>query len=385
MHSYRVSASTATATATSASIATSSISTSGVSQPESAIGQHHQDSFACRSTTFHEPESTHIPATDRQFTQLQLLAEVSTSQLQVDPFEALAAHQTVTFDDNNEYQEQTYASLSPSNKPSSPVDSSLIVREESHETTFAVLPAEDDRRPPQTRTIISIPKHEILPSIDDHFQRALSGTVPEALLTAITKSHHFLMRECVAGEKIHPNDSRVILTGDPEIPFKCSYQGCHKRYSKMWNLQVHFFVHTGESPFVCHLGECAGEKFRSKQALNRHICAKHTHEKPFSCRNCDWRFGRKDFLLRHIKKYHPEVLGVKVIEPSSGDSSGVIGHGYQQVLIQRFPRKQKPDSMRRYKCKICSKRFLRPEHLKYHREHLHSTKNKKKPAKPNSK
>ena len=144
MHSYRVSASTAT----SASIATSSISTSGVSQPESAVGQHHQDSFACRSTTFHEPESKHIPAADRQFTQLQLLAEVSTSQLQVDPFEALAAHQTVTVDDNNEYQEQTYDSLSPSNKPSKPVDSSLIVREESQETTFAVLPAEDDRRPP---------------------------------------------------------------------------------------------------------------------------------------------------------------------------------------------------------------------------------------------
>ena len=380
MHSYRVS----TSTATSASIATSSISTSGVFQPESAARQHHQGSFACRSTTVYEPKSTHIPAANRQFTQLQLLAEISTSQLQVDPFKALATHQTVTFDDNNEYQEQTIDSLSPSNKPSKTVDSSLIVKEESQKTTLAVLPAKDDR-PPQTRTINSIPKHEILPSIADHFQRALSGTVPEALLTAITKSHHFLIRECVAGEKIHPNDSRVILTGDPKIPFKCSYQGCDKRYSRMWNLQVHFFVHTGESPFVCHLGECAGEKFRNKQVLNRHICAKHTFEKPFSCRNCDWRFGRKDFLLKHIKKYHPEALGVKAIEPSSGDSSGAIGHGYQQVLIQRFPRKLKPDSMRRYECEICSKRFLRREHLKYHREHLHTTKNKKKPPNPNSK
>ena len=380
MHSYRI----PTSTATSASIATSSISTSGVSQPELATVQRPQGAFVGLSTTAHTPESTQIPAADRPFTQLQLLAEVSTSQLQVDPFEALAAHQTFTFDDNNEYQEQTIDSLSPSNKPSQLVDSSLIVREESQKTTLAVLPTKDDSSP-QTRTIISIPKHEILPSIDDHFLRALSGTVPEALLTAITKSHHFLIRECVAGEKIHPNDSRVILTGDPKIPFKCSYQGCDKRYSRMWNLQVHFFLHTGESPFVCHLGECAGEKFRSKQALNQHICAKHTFEKPFSCRNCDWRFGRKDFLLKHIKKYHPEVLGVKAIEPSSGDSSDAIGHGYQQVLIQRFPRKLKPDSMRRYKCEICSKRFLRRQHLKYHREHLHTTKNKKKPPKPKSK
>ena len=266
MHSYRIS----TSTATSASIATSSISTSGVSQPESATVQRPQGAFVGLSTTAHTPESTHIPVADRPFTQLQLLAEVSTSQLQADPFEALAAHQTFTFDDNNEYQEQTIDSLSPSNKPSQLVDSSLIVREESQKTTLAVLPAKDDSSP-QTRTITSIPKHEILPSIDDHFQRALSGTVPEALLTTITKSHHFLIRECVAAEKIHPNDSRVILTGDPKIPFKCSYQGCDKRYSRMWNLQVHFFLHTGESPFVCHLGECAGEKFRSKQALNRHI------------------------------------------------------------------------------------------------------------------
>ena len=145
MHSYRIS----TSTATSASIATSSISSSGVSQPESATGQRPQGAFVGLSTTAHTPESTHIPAAGRPFTQLQLLAEVSTSQLQVDPFEALAAHQTVTFDDNNEYQEQTYTSLSPFNEPSKPVDSSLIVREESQETTFAVFPAEDDRpRPP---------------------------------------------------------------------------------------------------------------------------------------------------------------------------------------------------------------------------------------------
>ena len=44
-----------------------------------------------------QPESTQIPEADQQFSGLRLLAEVSTSQ--INPFEALATHQTVSFED----------------------------------------------------------------------------------------------------------------------------------------------------------------------------------------------------------------------------------------------------------------------------------------------
>ena len=86
------SSSAATATIT-ASIRTM---TSGVSQPELAAGQHQHGSYVGTSTTINTPESRQT-ATYHQQDGLRLLADVSTSQ--INPFEALAKHQTVTFDD----------------------------------------------------------------------------------------------------------------------------------------------------------------------------------------------------------------------------------------------------------------------------------------------
>ena len=96
MQGFNVSKSTSTATATAT---TTSITASRGSQPESAVGQH-QGSFVGRSTTFHTPESMYIPADD-QYAGLRLLAEISASRPQIDPFEALATHQTVSIDDAN--------------------------------------------------------------------------------------------------------------------------------------------------------------------------------------------------------------------------------------------------------------------------------------------
>ena len=378
MNSHRVSTSTATNTGTT----TTSINTSGVSQPESAAGQRPQSSsFAGTPTTTHTPKPTHVPAADQQHTGLSLLSEVSASQLRVDPFEALATHRIVTFGEGegDEHQEQPDDSSLLSNGPSQPVEANApIVREKPCEVT-PFISLSTNVRETNTRTTTCIPEQETLPSINDHFRPALSGTAPELLLTAITKVHQLPIRKRKAGRKTGPTDERIILTEDPKMPFKCGYEGCNKRSSKKSNLKMHFFVHTRDSRFRCHLEECAGEiKFRDKHALNRHICAQHTHERLFPCRKCDWRFGRKDTLLLHMKKYHPEPLGVKAIELSSGDSSGAIEHDDHQELALHFPRKYIPDSMRRYKCEICSKRFVRRDHLKYHREHVHSNKNKKK-------
>ena len=383
MRSYRVSTSTATATATSTSTAITSVSTSGISQPESAAGQRPQgSSFTGTPTTVHIPKSTtHIPSAD-QYAGLSLLAEASVSRIKVDPFEALAAHRTVTFVDgeDDEYLEQPDDSSMLSNEPSQPVEGS-----DPKATPCISLPT--NSKETNSRTMTSISEQEILPSINDHFRRALSGTVPKAFLTAITGIREFPIRQSTAVQKTdltNLTDWRVILTEDPKMPFKCGYVGCNKRYSKKSNLKVHFFTHTGDSPYRCHLGACAGEKFRNKQALNRHIRAQHTHEKPFLCPLCDERFGRKDTLLVHRRRHHPNAPGVKAIQLSSGDYSAPIEHAAQQDY-QHLPRKHKPNPMRRYKCRICGKQFMRRDHLKHHREHVHSKKNKKKQSKPNSK
>ena len=82
---------------TTAHAASTSTMTSGVFQSELAAGQRHQGSFVDLSKTVHTPASTQMPEADQQFSGLSLLADVSISQ--INPFEALARHQTVTFGD----------------------------------------------------------------------------------------------------------------------------------------------------------------------------------------------------------------------------------------------------------------------------------------------
>ena len=86
------SSSAATATIT-ASISTM---TSRVSQPELTVGQRQQGPYVGISTTTDTSESMQTAASYHQQDGLRLLAEVSTSQ--INPFVALATHQTVTFD-----------------------------------------------------------------------------------------------------------------------------------------------------------------------------------------------------------------------------------------------------------------------------------------------
>ena len=90
------------------------------SQPESAAGQRQQGSFVGMSTTVHTPESTHIPSNYQQHAGLRLLADVTISQM--NPFDALASHRTIAFDEEDEYQKQPDDSSSFSNEPSQPVE-----------------------------------------------------------------------------------------------------------------------------------------------------------------------------------------------------------------------------------------------------------------------
>ena len=88
--------SSATTTTNTANTASTSTINFKVSQPELAAGQRQQGSYVVTSTTIDTPESMPI-ASYHQQDGLKLLAEVSTSQ--INPFTALATHQTVTFDD----------------------------------------------------------------------------------------------------------------------------------------------------------------------------------------------------------------------------------------------------------------------------------------------
>ena len=296
---------------TTASTASTNKMTSRFSQPELAAGQRQQGSFADLSKTVHAPEPTLIPATYYQQDELGLLSDLSVSDissLQVDPFVILATHQTVTFEDWDQFQEQEQLDEFPlpfDELLQSLNDFDLMASEDPDNVNLCILPNKNDKRA-SNRTAISIPEYEILPPPNnDYFRQALTGIVPEAPLAGITGDPKLPSRRHQGYQRPDPTDKWIILTGDKKKPFKCGYEGCDRRYTRKYNLQSHFVIHTGDSPYKCYMGECTGEvAFHRQDLLIRHIRSKHTFERPYQCDVCDKPFMRSDHLLTHKRKMH---------------------------------------------------------------------------------
>ena len=297
MHSSRV--------ARSSSATTARTIVSGDSQPESAAGQHLRGSCMGLPTTTHTPGSTQIPATDQPYAGLIMLAEASASQ--GDPFQELATYQTITCVDGDQEQSDNFSSLSNESsqrvvggKPTTREDPEAPAQDDN----IPVLPARDSEEA-KTRIISSIPKKEIMPSINDHFRRALTGIVPKAILIAITGDPKFLTGHNIAEQNPDPDAKWIKWSGDVRKPYMCGYQICGRKFTRKAELQTHFAKHGCDSKFRCYLGECTGAiKYPDNEALSRHIRANHTFERPYQCEFCKMRFGRIDTLKKHNKRKH---------------------------------------------------------------------------------
>ena len=271
--------------------------------------QPQQGSFVDLSKTVHTPESTQIPVAEQAFAGLKLLAEASTFQVEVDHFETLAAHRTVTFDDD--YQEQpdnsssqssgSLAKIGESSQPS--VDAASNAREAPFELIFSVL-SEKDVGDTKSKTM-TIPEREILPLMNTHFRRTLSGPVPEAALSVIAGDPNLPIDQYQAEPSPAPNNKWIILNGAPKKPFKCDYEGCGRLYTRLKDLRSHLLKHTGDLPFKCYLGECNDRiGFRTQQELTRHIRSEHKFERSQQCEVCGWQFIRLSDLRRHRENTH---------------------------------------------------------------------------------
>ena len=370
MHSSRLSKSIATATITS-----TSTTTSQSSQPESAAGQHQQGSSVSLSTTVHTPESTYIPAAER-YAGLILLAEISASQIQIDPFEELATYQTVSL--NDDAQEQSASSLSrpdeplQSNEPSQATDDTkpIMVVAEPHETGIS----EDPKGP--------------------------SG-------------------QNVADQNTDSTNKWIMYNGDETRPFKCGYEGCDKRYTTRQSLRRHFVKHTDASQLRCYTGDCTGvindvqEQSASFLLLSNEpsqatddakpiIVVAEPHEtgisevtkrpsgqnvadqntdstdkwiiydgdktRPFRCgyEGCDKRYTTKQSLRKHFITH----TGDSKFRCYTGDCTGTRRYCDRQALARHIHKKH--TIQRPFTCDICNKRFPRPDNLISHRRNVHS-------------
>ena len=330
MRSPHVSKSSSTATATTASTSTTTtVAVSGFSQPESAAGKSPQGAFVGLSTTAHTPESTRISSTYYQQDELRLLSDTSASL--VNPFEALAAHQTVTLDDDDQ-GEFASCSLSLSNEPARSQKSSQ-------------------------------PVDDIVPIVNEE-------------------------------QNPDPTDKWIMMSGDDKKPFKCGHEGCGRKYTRKESLRIHFVTHTGDSKLRCHRGECTGVViFCNTRDLTRHVHANHTFERMFGCKLCERRFRQQYHLKYHMKHVHSIKKEKKlrkhfVIRTGNsklrcylGECAGIVTYPNTRALTQHM---FVTHTERRFKCEICDKRFKRADHLKYHSRHLHSPEEEKQSPKPQS-
>lgn len=94
----------------------------------------------------------------------------------------------------------------------------------------------------------------------------------------------------------------------------CEY--CARAFKSSHNLAVHRMIHTGEKPIQC---EICGFTCRQKASLNWHM-KKHDAEASyqFSCSICDKRFEKKDSVVAHKAKSHPEVLIAEALAANGG-------------------------------------------------------------------
>ena len=340
------------------SAASSNTVTSGSSQLGTVTEQRPRGSFVGLPMTIHMPESTLLPANYNQQCEPRPLSDTrlwslwsgtNASQADpvdpVDPFELLATYQTVTCEDPGQKQEQEQEQEQeqsdefplPFDELLQPVDDfDPMLSEDPDEVSLSILPNNLDDKI-RIRTTISIPRHEILPSINDHFRQALSGIMPEAVLVGITGDPKLPSSQHQAYQWPDSNDLRIMWSDDKTMPFKCAYESCGRKYTNKSALQTHLSIHTDDMHLIpiavsnsgysrcaalestclekfedtigirCSFGDCAGiVRYPDKQALFRHVRAKHTFERFHQCEFCDKRFRRIDVL-----KYHSDSCALR--------------------------------------------------------------------------
>ncbi|XP_042572522.1 zinc finger and BTB domain-containing protein 49-like isoform X5 [Cyprinus carpio] len=91
---------------------------------------------------------------------------------------------------------------------------------------------------------------------------------------------------------------------------------CARAFKSSHNLAVHRMIHTGEKPLQC---EICGFTCRQKASLNWHM-KKHDADATyqFSCSICGKKFEKKDSVVAHKAKSHPEVLIAEALASNAG-------------------------------------------------------------------
>ncbi|XP_041849438.1 zinc finger protein OZF-like isoform X4 [Melanotaenia boesemani] len=177
-------------------------------------------------------------------------------------------------------------------------------------------------------------------------------------------------------KKSSSSESRFSTESDKKS-LECDV--CGKSFSKKFNMEQHYRIHTGFRPYAC---QTCGKSFTHKCNLLTHtrihtgeklysceICGKgftygghltvhrrtHTGEKPYACKVCGKSFAQKGNLFTHTKIHASEKQ----------HSCKTCGKGFTRndhlLVHMRIHTGEKP-----FSCSICGKSFIQSSVLMVH-------------------
>uniref|UniRef100_A0A3B5K1H6 C2H2-type domain-containing protein n=1 Tax=Takifugu rubripes TaxID=31033 RepID=A0A3B5K1H6_TAKRU len=97
------------------------------------------------------------------------------------------------------------------------------------------------------------------------------------------------------------NDQKTHECSQACKPYCCSM--CGKKFSRLWNLKLHWRIHTQEKPHRCTMCD---KSFTRADILKVHQRT-HTGERPYICSICGLSFKRLDHLKSHQRKHMTDL------------------------------------------------------------------------------